>query len=145
MITLPSIGPLQRKIARWKIVPGPQYNFAAVPSRDAPTVTSLSLLSPSSPPDPYLHSLCHGAITTKVSITLRLQLKKRDENHWEKGDHSGARFDLCTVYGHTHQQQQPSLTLFQNNDEDSELGCCSQFEVMNPQFALNFQLPVYEW
>ena len=27
-------------------------------------------------------------------------LKKRDANHWEKGDHSGARFDLCTVYGH---------------------------------------------
>ena len=25
---------------------------------------------------------------------------KRDANHWEKGDHSGARFDLCTVYGH---------------------------------------------
>ena len=30
-------------------------------------------------------------------------LKKRDANHWEKGDHSGARFDLCTVYGHIHQ------------------------------------------
>ena len=27
-------------------------------------------------------------------------LKKRDEDHWEKGDHSGARFDLFTVYGH---------------------------------------------
>ena len=26
-------------------------------------------------------------------------LKMRDANHWEKGDHSGARFDLCTVYG----------------------------------------------
>lgn len=25
-------------------------------------------------------------------------LKKRDENLWEKGDHSDARFDLCTVY-----------------------------------------------
>ena len=24
-------------------------------------------------------------------------MKKRDANHWEKGDHSGARFDLCTV------------------------------------------------
>ena len=32
-------------------------------------------------------------------------LKKRDANHWEKGDHSGARFDLCTVYGHIHQQK----------------------------------------
>ena len=30
-------------------------------------------------------------------------LKNRDANHWEKGDHSGARFDLCTVYGHIHQ------------------------------------------
>ena len=30
-------------------------------------------------------------------------LKKRDANHWGKGDHSGARFDLCTVYGHIHQ------------------------------------------
>ena len=30
-------------------------------------------------------------------------MKKRDANHWEKGDHSGARFDLCTVYGHIHQ------------------------------------------
>ena len=29
-------------------------------------------------------------------------MKKRDANHWEKGDHSGARFDLCTVYGHIH-------------------------------------------
>ena len=31
-------------------------------------------------------------------------MKKGDANHWEKGDHSGARFDLCTVYGHIHQQ-----------------------------------------
>ena len=31
-------------------------------------------------------------------------LKKRDANHWEKGDHSGPRFDLCTVDGHIHQQ-----------------------------------------
>ena len=38
---------------------------------------------------------------TSVSSSL---LKKRDANHWEKGDHSGARFDLCTVYGHIHQQ-----------------------------------------
>ena len=28
---------------------------------------------------------------------LYLNMKKRDVNHWEKGDHSGARFDLCTV------------------------------------------------
>ena len=27
-------------------------------------------------------------------------MKKRDANHWEKGDHLGARFDLCTMYGH---------------------------------------------
>ena len=32
-------------------------------------------------------------------------MKKSDENHWEEGDHSGARFDLCTVYGHIHQQR----------------------------------------
>ena len=29
---------------------------------------------------------------------------EEDANHWGKGDHSGARFDLCTVYGHIHQQ-----------------------------------------
>ena len=29
---------------------------------------------------------------------------EEDANHWEKGDHSGARFDLCTMYGHIHQQ-----------------------------------------
>ena len=43
-------------------------------------------------------------------------LKKRDANHREKGDHSGARFDLCTVYGHIHQQFFPlffcSLVMF---------------------------------
>ena len=36
-------------------------------------------------------------------------MKKRDANHWEKGDHSGARLDLCTVYGHIHQQVRPLL------------------------------------
>ena len=35
---------------------------------------------------------------------LKTTVKKRDANHWEKGDHSGARFDLCIVYGHIHQQ-----------------------------------------
>ena len=29
---------------------------------------------------------------------------EEDANHGEKGDHSGAKFDLCTVYGHIHQQ-----------------------------------------
>ena len=28
-----------------------------------------------------------------------LLVKKRDANHEEKGNHSGARFDLCTAYG----------------------------------------------
>ena len=42
-------------------------------------------------------SWCEG----KEEVRL---LKKRDESLWEKGDHSGARFDLCTVYGHIHQQ-----------------------------------------
>ena len=37
-------------------------------------------------------------------IEVRASLKKRDENYWEKGDHSGARFDLCTMYGHINQQ-----------------------------------------
>ena len=27
---------------------------------------------------------------------------EEDANHWEKGDHSGARFDPCTMYGHIH-------------------------------------------
>ena len=30
-------------------------------------------------------------------------MKKRDANRWEKGDHSGVRFDLCTVYGHNNE------------------------------------------
>ena len=29
-----------------------------------------------------------------------VMIKKRDADHWEKGDHSGAKFGLCTVYGH---------------------------------------------
>ena len=32
-----------------------------------------------------------------------MKKKKRDANHWKKGDHSGARFDLCTMYGYIHQ------------------------------------------
>ena len=47
----------------------------------------------------------HSHLKTTVTISFYFScfLKKRDENHWEKGDHSGARFDLCTVYGHIYQ------------------------------------------
>ena len=33
---------------------------------------------------------------------------EEDANHWEKGDYSGARLDLFTVYGHIHQQERPT-------------------------------------
>ena len=39
----------------------------------------------------------------------KIILGEKDANHWEKGDHSGARFDLCTVYGHIHQHFPPNL------------------------------------
>ena len=39
----------------------------------------------------------------KVKLPTHL-VSEEDANHWEKGDHLGARFDLCTVYGHINQQ-----------------------------------------
>ena len=53
---------------------------------------------------PYFSSVCSPPESNSCSCADRAHnLKKRDANHWEKGDHSGARFDLCTVYGHIHQ------------------------------------------
>ena len=46
-------------------------------------------------------------------LDLTPMVKKRDANHLEKGDHSGARFDLCTVYGHIHQHTAASMTVQQ--------------------------------
>ena len=56
-------------------------------------------------------------ITGKKVITRCIG--QRDANHWEKCDHSGARFDLCTVYGHIHQPEeadQPEEAIVQENE-----------------------------
>ena len=34
---------------------------------------------------------------------------RRDANHWEKGDYSGAKFALDTVYVPIHQQENPAV------------------------------------
>ena len=52
----------------------------------------------------YVH-----ARNINVSTAIDVDDPEEDANHWEKGDRSGARFELCTVYGHIHQQIQPTL------------------------------------
>ena len=52
----------------------------------------------------YLHFVCLFTRCGRAfaKLTLDLSNLSEDANHWEKGDHSGARFDLCTVYEHIH-------------------------------------------
>ena len=47
----------------------------------------------------YMYIWLCFSFCTRFAYPL-YDVMKRDENHWEKGDHLGTRFDLCTVYGH---------------------------------------------
>ena len=50
---------------------------------------------------PFLNEMSMVSVYLSYLWTKCLvMIKKRDADHWEKGDHSGAKFGLCTVYGH---------------------------------------------